>query len=60
MCPRDALDDGQAEADTCVVGAYAFGAATKRLHKRGNQLRGELLTSVLDSQHHTRRRDCWS
>jgi hypothetical protein len=32
----DALDDCQAEADTCVVGAYAFGAAKKRLGKRGN------------------------
>jgi hypothetical protein len=30
----DALDDCQAEADTCVVGAYAFGAALKRLDKR--------------------------
>jgi hypothetical protein len=34
----DALDDCQAEADTGVVGAYAFGAALKRLDKRGNQL----------------------
>jgi len=33
---RDALDDCQAEADTCVVSAYAFGAAKKRLGKRGN------------------------
>jgi hypothetical protein len=32
----DALDDCQAEADTCVVGACAFGAAKKRLGKRGN------------------------
>jgi hypothetical protein len=31
----DAFDDCQAEADTCVVGAYAFGAALKRLNKRG-------------------------
>jgi hypothetical protein len=38
MCLGDALDDCQAEADTGVVGAYAFGAALKRLDKRGNQL----------------------
>jgi hypothetical protein len=30
------LDDCQAEAHTYVVGAYAFGAAKKRLGKRGN------------------------
>ena len=27
VCVGDALHDCQAEADTCVVGAYAFGAA---------------------------------
>ena len=32
----DALDDCQAEADTRVLGAYAFGAAKERLGKRGN------------------------
>jgi hypothetical protein len=32
----DAFDYGEAKADTCVVGAYAFGAAKKRLDKRGN------------------------
>jgi hypothetical protein len=32
----DALDDCQAEADTCVVGAYTFAAALKRLGERGN------------------------
>jgi hypothetical protein len=37
--------------DTCVVGAYAFGVAEKRLGKRGNQLRGELLSGVLDGEH---------
>jgi hypothetical protein len=36
VCLGDALDDCQAEADACVVGAYAFGAAPKRLGKRGN------------------------
>ena len=40
MCLGDALDDGQAEADTCVVGAYAFGAAMKRFGKRRDQLWG--------------------
>ena len=48
----DALDDGQAEADTCVIGAYALGAALKRLDKRGDQLWGELLAGVLDREHH--------
>lgn len=46
----DALDDRQAEADACVVGAYAFGAALKRLGKRGDQLWGELLPGVLDGE----------
>jgi hypothetical protein len=32
----DAVDDGQAEADTWVVGADAVGAALKRLDQRGN------------------------
>jgi hypothetical protein len=32
----DALDDCQAEADACVVGAYAVAAALKRLGKRGD------------------------
>jgi hypothetical protein len=36
VCLGDALDDCEAEADTCVVGAYAFGAALKRLPERGN------------------------
>jgi hypothetical protein len=36
VCFRDAFDDCQAEPDTYVVGAYAFGAAKKRLGKRGN------------------------
>ena len=46
------FDDCQAEADICVVGAYAFGAALKRLDECGNQLSGELLAGVLDSEHH--------
>ena len=53
MCLGDALDDCQAEADACVVGAYAFGAAKKRLGKRGDRLRGELLAGVLDGEHRT-------
>jgi hypothetical protein len=48
----DALHDRQAEPHTCVVGAYAFGAAKKRLGKRGNYLWGELLAGVLDREHH--------
>ena len=40
VCLGDAVDDCQAEANTCVVGAYASGAALKRLDKRGNQLWG--------------------
>ena len=51
MCLGDALDDRQAEADACVVDAYAFGAAKKRLGKRGNYLWGELLAGVLDGEH---------
>jgi hypothetical protein len=47
----DALDDGQAEADAGVVGAYALAAALKRLGKRGDQLWGELLAGVLDCRH---------
>jgi hypothetical protein len=27
----DAFDDCEAEADTCMVGVYAFGAAKERL-----------------------------
>jgi hypothetical protein len=34
----DAFDDCEAEADACVVGVYAFGAALERLGKRGNEL----------------------
>jgi len=36
VCLGDAFDDCQAEADACVVVAYAFGAAKERLAKRGN------------------------
>jgi hypothetical protein len=36
VCSGDAFGDCQAEADACVVGAYAFGASLKRLGKRGN------------------------
>src|SRR5262249_33908946 len=51
VCLGDALDDCEAEADACMVGAYAFGAALKRLRKRGSELRGELLAGVLDGEH---------
>jgi hypothetical protein len=36
VCLGDALDDRQAEADACVVGAYALGAALERLGERGD------------------------
>ena len=36
VCLGNAFDDCKAQADACVVGAYAFGAALKRLDKRGN------------------------
>ena len=52
MCLGDAFDDGEAKANTCVVGAYTFCAAKKGLDKRGNQLWGELLTRVFDTEHH--------
>src|SRR5215218_1703263 len=48
---RDALDDGQAEADTCMVGAYAFGAPLERLRQGRDHVRGELLAGVLDREH---------
>jgi hypothetical protein len=38
------------EADACMVGAYAFDAATKRLAKRGNQSWRDLVAGVLDSE----------
>src|SRR3954447_16737908 len=44
----DAPHDRETEADTGVICAYAFRAAPKRLGKRRDQLRGELLASVLD------------
>ncbi|HEX4805789.1 MAG TPA: hypothetical protein VFU94_07800 [Conexibacter sp.] len=46
MRSGDAVGDRQAEADASVVGAYALGAALKRLGKRGGQPRGELLAGV--------------
>src|SRR5438105_2607517 len=50
VCLGDAFDDRHAETDTCSVGAYALGAALKWLGKPGNQLWGELLAGVLDSE----------
>ena len=38
VCLGDALDDCQAEAGTCMVVAYAFATAAKRLDERGNSL----------------------
>jgi hypothetical protein len=45
----DALDDCEAETDACVVGAYAFGSALKRLGKGRYELRAELLAGVLNA-----------
>ncbi len=53
MCLGDAFDDCQAEAGTCLVGADAFGASNKRLDKPWDQLWGELLAGVLDSERHS-------
>src|SRR5205814_3174489 len=55
VCLGDALDDGQAEANACMVGAYAPGTALKRLAQRCNELWGELLAGVLDGEHHALR-----
>jgi hypothetical protein len=53
VCLGDAIDDCQAESDTCVVAAYASGAALERLGECRDQLWGELLAGVLDGEHHT-------
>jgi D-alanyl-D-alanine dipeptidase len=53
VCLCDALDDCEPEADTCMVGSYAFSAATKRFDQCAHQLWGELLARVLDSERHT-------
>src|SRR5262245_62095499 len=50
VCFGDAFDDGQAQADTGVVGAEAFGAASERLHKRRNEPRSEHVPGVLDRE----------
>jgi hypothetical protein len=49
---RDAVDDGQAEADARVVGAGPFGTPLKRLDQRGHQVCGELPAGVLDGEPH--------
>ena len=51
VCLGDAFDDGQAEADACVVSTYAFSAAKERLGQLRDQLRGELFAGVFDSEH---------
>jgi hypothetical protein len=47
----DAFDDCQAEADTCMVTAYAFGAALERFGECRDQPWSELLAGVFDSEH---------
>src|SRR5215212_10105872 len=51
VCLGDAFDYGQAKADTCVVGAYPFGAALERFGECRDQLWRELLAGVFDSEH---------
>jgi hypothetical protein len=51
MCLGDALDDGQAEADTRMITAYAPGAPLEGLGKRRDQLRAELVARVLYGEH---------
>lgn len=51
MCPGDALDDCEAEADTRMATAYAFGALLERFGEGRDQLWSELLAGVLDSEH---------
>ena len=60
MCLGDAFDDCQAEADTRVVGVYAFGATLKRLDKRRNYLWGELLPVFSTVSTTVCRRERWS
>src|SRR5438045_6990429 len=50
VCPGDALDDGQAEADTRMVTADPFGAALERFGERRDQYWLELRTGVFDSE----------
>src|SRR5918993_4051487 len=50
VCLRDALDDREAQADTCVVRAYAVGAAPKRLAEGGEQLWGQVAAGVLHGE----------
>jgi hypothetical protein len=47
----DALDDGQAEADTGMVTAYASTAPLEGLGERRDQLRAELVAGVFDGEH---------
>ena len=51
VCLGDALDDRQSEADTCVVGADALGAALERFGERRDLLCAERVAGVLDREH---------
>lgn len=53
VCLGDGLDDGQAEADACVVGAHALGAALEWFRERRGQLWGERRAGVFDREHHS-------
>src|ERR1700680_2313640 len=51
VCLGDALDDGQAEADTRMITADAFSAALEWFGECRDQLRGELRAGVLAGEH---------
>jgi hypothetical protein len=52
VCPHDALDDRQSEADACLVAAGAFGPALERFGECRYEPWRELLPGVLDREHH--------
>src|SRR5579862_8067600 len=53
----DALDDGQAEADTRLVTAYTSRAPLEWFGARRDQLRAELVAGVFDGEHDGLRAD---
>ena len=57
VCLGDAFEDCRAEADTCMVTAYAFGAALERFGECRDQLWSELVAGVFDSENDGLRAD---
>jgi len=57
VCSGDAFDDCQAEADSRMVTAYAFGAALERFGECRDQLWSELAAGVFDGEHDGLRAD---